>query len=149
MYSLLGAIGALGGVTRMTISLTVIMFELTGTLNYIIPCMVTLMAAKLVGDYIQKGGISDVQIHAKGFPFLDWTQDEVIGFPTKDIMTPVEDLAVLEMDQLTVAIVRSTLLGTTCRGFPVTQHGAFVGYVTRKSLELLLGRMATSYIAMD
>ncbi|KAJ3410942.1 glycerol ethanol, ferric requiring protein [Chytridiales sp. JEL 0842] len=140
MYSLLGAIGALGGVTRMTISLTVIMFELTGTLNYIIPCMVTLMVAKLVGDYIQKGGVSDVQIHVKGYPFLDWTQDEVIGLPTKNIMTPVEELIVLELDGLDVSTIKNTLSDSTCRGFPVLSKGAFMGYATRKNLELLIGQ---------
>ena len=41
MYALVGAAAALGGVTRMTISLVVIMFELTGGLSYVIPIMVT------------------------------------------------------------------------------------------------------------
>ena len=40
MYALVGAAAALGGVTRMTISLVVIMFELTGGLSYVIPIMV-------------------------------------------------------------------------------------------------------------
>ena len=35
------------------------MFELTGTLEYIIPCMITLMAAKITGDAIVHGGIAD------------------------------------------------------------------------------------------
>ena len=43
MYALVGAAAALGGVTRMTISLVVIMFELTGGLSYVIPIMVTLI----------------------------------------------------------------------------------------------------------
>jgi chloride channel 3/4/5 len=50
MYALLGSFSALGGVTRLTLSLSVIMFELTGTLNYVIPTMVCLTIAKLVGE---------------------------------------------------------------------------------------------------
>lgn len=34
MYALVGAASFLAGVTRMTVSLTVIMFELTGALTY-------------------------------------------------------------------------------------------------------------------
>ena len=52
MYALLGAFSALGGVTRLTLSLTVIMFELTGTLDYIVPCMVCLTVSKLVGTFV-------------------------------------------------------------------------------------------------
>lgn len=33
-YAMVGAAAALAGVTRMTVSLTVIMFELTGSLSY-------------------------------------------------------------------------------------------------------------------
>ena len=39
----------LSGVTRMTVSLVVIMFELTGGITYIVPIMVAVMIAKWVG----------------------------------------------------------------------------------------------------
>ena len=48
-YALLGAAAMLGGVVRMTISLTVIMIEATGNLTYGFPIMVVLMVAKWVG----------------------------------------------------------------------------------------------------
>ena len=46
LYSMVGAAAALGGVTRMTVSLVVIMFEVTGGLQYIVPFMVATMASK-------------------------------------------------------------------------------------------------------
>lgn len=36
-YAIIGAASALGGVTRMTVSIVVIMFELTGALTYVLP----------------------------------------------------------------------------------------------------------------
>ncbi|VDK26334.1 unnamed protein product [Anisakis simplex] len=54
LYAMVGAAAALGGVTRMTVSLVVIMFELTGSLEFIVPTMVAVMFAKWVGDAIYK-----------------------------------------------------------------------------------------------
>lgn len=50
LYAMVGAAAVLGGVTRMTVSLVVIMFELTGGVRYIVPLMAAAMASKWVGD---------------------------------------------------------------------------------------------------
>ena len=57
LYAMIGAAAALGGVTRMTVSLVVIMFELTGGLSYIVPIMVAVLVSKWVGDAIIKDGM--------------------------------------------------------------------------------------------
>ncbi|KAJ3351183.1 hypothetical protein HDU83_009099 [Entophlyctis luteolus] len=50
-YSIIGAAAFLAGTTRITVSLTVIMFELTGALSYVLPIMITVLVAKWVGDW--------------------------------------------------------------------------------------------------
>lgn len=52
---MVGAAAALGGVTRMTVSLVVIMFEVTGGMQYIVPFMVATMASKWIADALTKG----------------------------------------------------------------------------------------------
>ena len=47
---MVGAAAFLCGVTRMTVSLVVIMFELTGALTYALPIMISIMVSKWVGD---------------------------------------------------------------------------------------------------
>lgn len=50
-----------GGVTRMTVSLVVIMFELTGGLEYIVPLMAATMTSKWVADAFGREGIYEVR----------------------------------------------------------------------------------------
>ena len=71
VYALIGAAAALAGVTRMTISLVVIMFELTGGLTYIIPIMFACVTAKWVGDALGSCGIYDAHIELNDYPYLD------------------------------------------------------------------------------
>ena len=49
-YGIIGATASLGGVARMTISLTAIVLETTDASSMIIPIMMTLMISKWVGD---------------------------------------------------------------------------------------------------
>ena len=71
VYALIGAAAALGGVTRMTISLVVIMFELTGGLTYVMPIMFACVTAKWVGDAFESRGIYDAHIELNEYPYLD------------------------------------------------------------------------------
>lgn len=70
VYAIVGAAAMLGGVTRMTISLVVIMFELTGGMSYVVPFMVAVMVAKWVGDALGEPSIYDCYIRLKGYPYL-------------------------------------------------------------------------------
>jgi chloride channel 3/4/5 len=44
------------------VSLAVIMFELTGTLSYVVPVMFSVLVAKTVADSLEKKGIYDLVI---------------------------------------------------------------------------------------
>jgi chloride channel 3/4/5 len=55
----------------MTISLCVIMFELTGELEYIVPHMIAILVAKWVADAISSEGVYDLAQTVLGHPFLD------------------------------------------------------------------------------
>ena len=51
VYAIVGASAVLGGITRMTVCLVVIMFEVTGGYEYVLPVMVAVMMSK-VGAFV-------------------------------------------------------------------------------------------------
>ena len=59
----------LGGVTRMTISITVLVMEGAGALQLTGPLMVAVFVAKMVGDALTPS-IYDVHIKIRGAPVL-------------------------------------------------------------------------------
>lgn len=71
VFAMVGAAAFLAGVSRMTISLCVIMFELTGELEYIVPHMIAILVAKWVADGLEKDGVYDLAQTVLGHPFLD------------------------------------------------------------------------------
>lgn len=71
IFAMVGAAAFLAGVSRMTVSLAVIMFELTGEVNFIPPFMVAILTSKWVADSISGDSVYDLSQHLLGHPFLD------------------------------------------------------------------------------
>lgn len=101
IYAMVGAAAVLGGVTRMTVSLVVIMFELTGGLEYVLPIMVAVIISKWVGDAVEREGIYDAHIRMNQYPFLDASHNDNHSpshvLAAADVMTPWP-IRVLYMD---------------------------------------------------
>ena len=69
-YSILGAAASLGGATRMTLSIAVLVMETTGAMQLIVPIMLVIFVSKIVGDFFNHG-IYDTHIHIRGAPLLE------------------------------------------------------------------------------
>ncbi|KAJ3156574.1 hypothetical protein HDU89_004356 [Geranomyces variabilis] len=146
-YAMVGAAAALGGVTRMTVSLTVIMFELTGALTYILPIMLTVMVSKWVGDALGGESIYDALIHLNGYPFLDAKTDTVWNTTAGSVMTRVEDLDVVVAAGCTLGDLEEMLGSTTCKGYPVVDERGtmgLIGYAGRAELRYALDQARSS-----
>lgn len=76
IYAMVGAGAMLAGVSRLTISLVVVLFELTGGLTYVVPFMLSVLIAKWVGDLLT-GGRSVYDVHARinGFCKVEQSDD--------------------------------------------------------------------------
>ncbi|KAL8806004.1 MAG: hypothetical protein Q9223_004695 [Gallowayella weberi] len=137
-YAIIGAASALGGVTRMTVSIVVIMFELTGALTYVLPIMIAVMISKWVGDAFGKRGIYETWIHFNEYPFLENRDDSTIpDVPVSNIMTQVQDIATLTATGHTLQSIQDLLVANPYRGFPVVSDAAtkiLLGYISRIEL---------------
>ncbi|KAH8434045.1 chloride channel protein [Aspergillus melleus] len=140
-YAFLGAGAALSGIMHLTISVTVIMFELTGALTYILPTMIVVGVTKAVGDRFGNGGIADRMIWSNGFPFLDNKEDHVFNVPVSHAMTsdplslPASDFPVREAEHL--------LSDNKFQGFPIVEDRSskiLVGYIGRTELRYAIDR---------
>lgn len=129
----------------MTVSLVVIMFELTGGLEYIVPLMAAAMTSKWVADALGREGIYEAHIRLNGYPFLEAKEEFRHKTLATDVMRPRRSgppLSVLTQSGMTVEEVERLILDTTYSGFPVVishQSQRLVGFVLRRDLVISLG----------
>jgi chloride channel 3/4/5 len=53
VYALIAAGSTMCGVTRLSVTLAVILFELTGSLDYVLPFSLTVLVAKWTADFME------------------------------------------------------------------------------------------------
>jgi chloride channel 7 len=143
-YALMGAAAVLGGMARMTISLTVILLEATGDMQYVLPLMLTLMAARFTGNVFNEG-LYDIHIHLKKIPFLEpdvpaiAERNEIVA--GQAMSTEVKCLRPVERAGVVYDLLRSCKHGT----FPIVDTasgGTLYGTAGRNMLCTLLQRRA-------
>lgn len=143
-YAIIGAASALAGATRITVSIVVIMFELTGALTYVLPIMIAVMLSKWIGDGINKRGIYEAWIRFNGYPFLSNKDDDgskVPDVPASQVMTRIEDLIVITATGHTIRSLQDLLRSHSFRGFPVIDNprdAVLLGYISRTELAYAL-----------
>mmetsp|Transcript_674 Transcript_674/g.807 ORF Transcript_674/g.807 Transcript_674/m.807 type:complete len:901 (+) Transcript_674:290-2992(+) len=143
-YALMGAAAVLGGMARMTISLTVILLEATGDMQYVLPLMLTLMAARFTGNVFNEG-LYDIHIHLKHIPFLEAEvpavaeRHEIVAGQV--MSTEVKCLRPVER----AGVVYDLLLRCNHSTFPIVDTasgGTLYGTASRSMLCTLLQRKA-------
>jgi len=153
LYAMVGAAATLSGVTRTTISLAVIMFELTDTLTYAVPVMLSILVAKTVADALEPRGIYDLVIQLNQLPYLDTKHEYIWGNLQINDVTSC-DVEVIRLDKKnTVKSLRDQLLTLTSSGnddggFPILRNDQndggmrMIGYIGANELEYALSIVA-------
>ncbi|XP_064478854.1 H(+)/Cl(-) exchange transporter 7-like [Ornithodoros turicata] len=145
-FALIGAAATLGGVVRMTLSLSVILIEATRNITFALPIMTALTVSKWVGDFFIEG-LYDLHFQLSGVPFLGWEAPPKSNhIPASEIMGyPVVKFNMVEK----VGTIVDVLSSVPHNGFPVVdtddrrapeEHtfGRFRGLILRWQLIVLL-----------
>ncbi|KAJ7770176.1 chloride channel [Mycena maculata] len=154
LYAMVGAAATLSGVTRTTISLSVIMFELTDSLTYTVPLMLSVLVAKTVADALEPKGIYDLVIELSQLPYLDSKHEYLWGSLQVNDVT-VRDVEVIQLDHtntvrsLTGQLQKLLSAGNDDSGFPILRHDdddhdnlRMIGYIGANELEHALSIVA-------
>ena len=142
-YAIVGSVGTVAGVTRILVSLTVIMVQTTGLPYFVSPFMIISITAKVVGRWCFGGeGIYDEVMKSKSLPFLDEEAPKIASMSVlmaKDVMCS-EPLVLLQ-PEMRVGDLIEALKSTKNSDFPVvdpTRNDALIGSIPAEMLIHLL-----------
>ncbi|XP_034701356.1 chloride channel protein CLC-c isoform X1 [Vitis riparia] len=141
LFSLLGAASFLGGTMRMTVSLCIILLELTNDLLTLPLMMLVLLISKTVADCFNKG-VYDQIVRMKGFPYMEAHAEPYMRhLVAKDVVSgPLITFSGVEK----VGNILHALKTTGHHGFPVIDEPPFTdapelcGLVLKSHLLVLL-----------
>ncbi|ETI22179.1 hypothetical protein G647_06252 [Cladophialophora carrionii CBS 160.54] len=159
IFAMVGAAAFLAGVSRMTISLAVIMFELTGELEFIVPNMIGIMVAKWVADALEREGVYDLAQTVLGHPFLDLDQSTKLvqehAYLVEELIPPTQTMREITVDVPQSGVVPRILLteklhqlrrrGLMDAGLVLVQRTMLQGYLAEGELEFGLETLGQSF----
>jgi len=129
----------------MTVSLIVIMFELTGSLTYVLPCMVAIMISKWVADAFCRTHIFDYMIQVNGHPYLNAKKEFLRVGNTAEVME--RGLDTIDVDEnntvldLQQKLQKMAIAGYSDGGFPIVEEERLIGYVACTELEHAMSKV--------
>ncbi|KAI6651719.1 H(+)/Cl(-) exchange transporter isoform X2 [Oopsacas minuta] len=144
LYGIVGSAAFLSGVNRMTVTLAIIMIELTGGLKYIIPILTAVMIAKWLGDCLCTSSIYEEYIQLKKYPFLSDKEEYSANYrvgEVLDIRGGYRGLVWISATESTVICIQELIERYNYWGYPVVlTHDSrlLLGYVTKLDLKQAL-----------
>ncbi|CBX97319.1 hypothetical protein IAQ61_007267 [Plenodomus lingam] len=149
VYALVAAGATMTGVTRLTITLAVILFELTGSLDHVLPFSLGILVAKWVADAIEPLSIYDLLTDMNSYPFLDNKVRPIFTSELGDI-TPrvrpdkiidVSEESLIPAPELREKQQRLQMSGELDGGLPIVKNGVLVGLIPAPDLEFALDKL--------
>ena len=124
------------------------MFELTGSLTFLMPVMVSILVSKWVSEAIQKHGIYDLVINLHNHPYLNSKESHIFTSTFADLCNPRSMdrrniIDITEGKAVTAGSLKGRVtwlkgIGAQDGGFPIIKEEALVGYIAASELQYAL-----------
>ena len=149
VYAMVAAGATMCGVTRLSVTLAVILFELTGSLDHVLPFSIGVLVSKWTADALEPLSIYDLLTDMNSYPFLDNKIRPIFTTELGDI-TPrrrgeriidISDSPLVPATDLRCKLERLHLAGELDSGLPILRHGVLVGLIPAPDLEFALDKL--------
>ncbi|KAF7553096.1 hypothetical protein G7046_g7189 [Stylonectria norvegica] len=142
VYGLIAAGATMCGVTRLSVTLAVILFELTGSLDYVLPFSLSILVAKWTADAIEPNSIYDLLTNMNSYPFLDNKHKPIFTENLADIVPRVRRERVIDITKSALVPASSLRIklellhraGELDGGLPIVRNDILVGLIPAPDL---------------
>jgi chloride channel 3/4/5 len=149
VYAMVAAGATMCGVTRLSVTLAVILFELTGSLDHVLPFSIAILVSKWTADALEPLSIYDLLTEMNAYPFLDNKVRPVFTSELGDITTRVREQRIVDISNsplVPAKVLRSKLdhlhrAGEIDGGLPIVRNDILVGLIPAPDLEFALDKL--------
>lgn len=149
VYALAAAGAVMCGVTRLSVTLAVILFELTGSLDHVLPFSLAVLFAKFTADAIEPLSIYDLLTDMNSYPFVDNKTNPVFDselgditpHPRLDRLIDISISPLVKASELRAKLNRLQNLGELDGGLPIIRNHILVGLIPAPDLEYALDHL--------
>ncbi|KAL4785490.1 chloride channel [Aspergillus varians] len=146
VYAMVAAGATMCGVTRLSVTLAVILFELTGSLDHVLPFSLAILCAKWTADAIEPHSIYDFLTEMNSYPFLDSKLQIMSDAEIGDIVRPVRRSRLIDITESSLIPARELrsklqhllMAGELDSGLPILRDGVLIGLIPAPDLEYAL-----------
>ncbi|KAK4983843.1 hypothetical protein LTR50_006970 [Elasticomyces elasticus] len=168
VYALVAAGATMCGVTRLSVTLAVILFELTGSLEHVLPFSIGVLISKWTADALEPLSIyvgtlgmlimhsllircQDLLTDMNAYPYLDAKVRPVFTGDLGEITPQLHDYRLIDISSsplVPATLLRSKLeylhmAGELDSGLPIIRDGILVGLIPAPDLEFALDKLVT------
>ncbi|OJD11816.1 hypothetical protein AJ78_07484 [Emergomyces pasteurianus Ep9510] len=156
VYALIAAGSTMCGVTRLSVTLVVILFELTGSLDHVLPFSLAILCSKWTADAMEPLSIYDLLTDMNSYPYLDNklhpTSDieliELVPRVRKNRIIDISHSPLVPATELREKLDVLLMAGELDGGLPILRKNILVGLIPAPELEYALDRLEDEDEAM-
>ena len=150
VYAMVAAGATMCGVTRLSVTLAVILFELTGSLDHVLPFSIGVLVSKWTADAIEPLSIYDLLTAMNSYPFLDNKVRPIFTTELGDIVPrhvregriiDITTSPLVPASQMRDQLEHLQMAGELDGGLPLLNNGVLVGLIPGPDLEFALDKL--------